>query len=373
MLGQSIRALAVIAALVGNSILLFGQMSVEDLLSDYDHGVGVVERIYSGFPIKVTDRTKASYTRVKDSLRTVIGDGTSSFEDAFGCYLAWFQDHHLRDECGAQKKYMKGPIDYSAWMQYAPADVYRKVDDRTFLIRYSSCVWSARRIRWVKKAVKAFKTSRCEHLIFDLRGNKGGAAGTSDGFIELLFDHDGYYNGIEIRNTPSNIGFFRKTMRQDKYWQTHLDACEQSSDEFPVLFEPTRVHYDRISSTPLFAAVLIDNQTASAAEELIVVLRRVSDRVMVFGKDPSLGCLDYANPGTVTLPRSHYKFHVPLTRSLGLPETGIDSTGIVPDVTIECDDPEVLTDNIDEWTIWTSAWLSAHLFQELTDDQLTLP
>ena len=54
-------------------------------------------------------------------------------------------------------------------------------------------------------------------MILDIRGNKGGAAGTSDAFIELLYDHDGYYNGVVIRNTPLNISYFRKTMKKDKY------------------------------------------------------------------------------------------------------------------------------------------------------------
>lgn len=336
------------------------QLSVEDCLSDFGYGVGMVEKAYSGFDFKVTDSTRAAYVSFRDSVRTALAAGEMPFEDAFGRYLAWFRDYHLHDVCGAQDKYMPGPVDYAARMEYKPADTFCKVDDDTFLIRYTSCVWSASRVRWVKKAVRAFKKSGCRQLILDLRGNGGGADGTSDPFIELLYDHDGYYDGVVIRNTPVNIGFFRKAMKGDKYWQKHLDACEQSDEAYPTLFEPHLVHYDKVSRFPLKAALIIDNHTASTAETLVLMLRRVSDRVTVFGKDPTMGCRDYANAGLVVLPKTDCRFRLPLTCTLGLPATGIDATGIVPEVVIDCDDPQSLTDKVDEWTRWVASWLKAH-------------
>lgn len=336
----------------------FGQLTTADYLADFDEGTRIVEKYYSGFKYKVTERTAASYQAVKDSVRTLVADGAVPFEDAFGRYLAWFKDYHLHDLSGAQDKYMDGPVDYAALMEYAPADMFGPVDGKTFLIRHTSCVWSAKRRKWIRKAVRAFRKSGCENLILDLRGNGGGSDGTSDPFIELLFDHDGFYNGIAVRNTPATIGYLRKKMRKDRFWQERLDACEQSGEEYPVLFESPRVHYAEVSDRPVRAAVIIDNRTASSAEQLVLVLRRVSDRVTVFGKDHSLGCLDYANPRAVGLSRSGYAFRLPLTCTLGLPEAGIDADGIAPDVTIGCDYPEKLTDNIDPWVRWVAARLS---------------
>lgn len=345
-------------ALIFTGISAYAQVSREDYLSDFDYGVQMVEKVYSGYGQKVTAETLESYQQTKDSVRTAILNGSSTFEDAFGFYLAWFKDFHLHDVCGAQDKYMNGPVDYSSLMEYAPIDTYCTVDEKTFLIRYTSCVWSLKRKQWIKKALRSFRRSRCENLILDIRGNKGGAAGTSDAFIELLYDHDGYYNGVVIRNTPLNIGYFRKTMKKDKYWQKHLDRSEQSEEEYPVLFEPHIVHYEGVSTLPRKVAVIIDNNTASAAEEFLLILQRVSDRVCVFGKDHSFGCLDYANAGRVTLPKTGYKFSLPLTCSMGLPQTGIDTTGIVPDVTIPLNYPTSLTDNVDEWVYWVAKWLS---------------
>lgn len=342
------------------SIHAFGQMSVEDCLYNFDIGVEFVENVYSGFDHKVTDKTISSYEFTKDSLRTAIKEGTSSFEDIFGCYLAWFRDYHLHDYCGAQNKYMPGPIDYSKLMEYKPTDTFCKVDDTSFLIRYTSCVYTKNRVRWIKKAIRAFKKSKCENLILDIRGNKGGQTGTSDAFIKLLYNHDGYYNGTVIRNTPTNIGILREKMRHDKYWQKNLDVCERSEEKYPTLSKPFLVHYNKISALPIKAAIIVDNLTASCAEEFILLLKKVSDRVVVFGKDPTLGCLDYANGVPFPLPKSNYQFKIPLTCTLGLPETGIDATGIVPDVMIDCEYPTSLTDNVDAWVLWVASWLKEH-------------
>ena len=46
---------------------------------------------------------------------------------------------------------------------------------------------------------------------------------------------------------------------------------------------------------------------------------------------------------------------LPTTRSCRVPEgRGIDSAGIAPDVRIPLPLPEVLTDNVDTWTLWVA-------------------
>lgn len=340
--------------------ILYCQVSPTDYLADFDEGVRIVENNYAGFSMKVNDLTRVDYEAVKDSLRCVLAAGTSSFEDAFGRYLAWFKDYHLHDVGGLQDKYMPGPKDYASFMEYRPSDVFCKVDDSTFLIRFSSCAWSKDRVRWTRKAVRAFQKSGCKYLILDLRGNHGGADQTSRAFVELLFDHDAYYRGNEIRNTATNIGLFRKAAPKDRRLQDRLDACERSEEEYLVLYQDVAIHYNRIFTLPAKAAILIDNHTASNAESLVLDLRNVSDRVLVFGRDSSLGCVDYMNPFLFKLPRTQSRFRVPATRRSGLPESGIDSTGIIPDVVIDCDYPSVLYDNVDEWTRWVASWFAKH-------------
>ena len=335
-----------------SSIQAFAQVE------DFDLGVRTVEKNYAGFGDKVTESTGAAYVAVKDSLRSMLAEGTTSFEEAFGCYLAWFKDYHLHDACGAQDKYMPGPKDYSALMDYHPSDTFCRVDENTFLIRYTSCAWSSKRVRWTKKAVRTFRKSGCENLILDLRGNHGGADQTSRAFLELLFDHDGYHPGCELRNTSTNVKLLRKAAPKDKQLLERLDACERSEEEYPVLFQDRAIHYDRVSPVPRKAAVIIDNHTASNAESLILDLRSMSDRVLVFGKDPSLGCHDYMNPMTFEFSKRDYRFNIPVCRTLGAPENGIDATGIIPDVIIDSPYPSVLKDNVDAWVLWVADWLA---------------
>lgn len=84
---------------------LNAQVSRDDYLADFDYGVDMVETIYSGFDYKVTDCTRTSYFALKDSLRTAIANNQTEFGEAFGCYLAWFKDYHLRDIYGDQRIY----------------------------------------------------------------------------------------------------------------------------------------------------------------------------------------------------------------------------------------------------------------------------
>lgn len=67
---------------------VYAQVSIDDYLYDFDYGIRIVEKIYSGFDIKVTSETRSSYEHVRDSVQSAIADGTSSLEDAWGCYLA---------------------------------------------------------------------------------------------------------------------------------------------------------------------------------------------------------------------------------------------------------------------------------------------
>ena len=70
-----------------------------------------------------------------------------------------------------------------------------------------------------------------------------------------------------------------------------------------------------------------------------------------------MGCLDFSNLNEIEMPNSHINFTCPMSRAIGLPETGIDQTGFAPDVRIPLPLPARLTDNIDEWVTWVAAQL----------------
>ena len=88
---------------------------------------------------------------------------------------------------------------------------------------------------------------------------------------------------------------------------------------------------------------------------MVLTLRACSSRTTVYGRDNTMGCLDYSNCRTVNLPQSGITLSVPMTRTCRLPDRGIDQTGIAPDVRIPLPLPNELTDNVDEWTQWVAA------------------
>ena len=113
----------------------------------------------------------------------------------------------------------------------------------------------------------------------------------------------------------------------------------------------------QVSDAVRRAALIIDNRVASSGEALVECLKATSNRTTVYGRDNTEGCLDFANCNQVPMPNSGIDISVPMSRRVGLPETGIDATGIAPDVRIDLPLPSRLTDNIDEWVIWVAEQL----------------
>ena len=114
---------------------------------------------------------------------------------------------------------------------------------------------------------------------------------------------------------------------------------------------------DHVSDAVDKAALIIDNSIASSGEMMVRSIKATSSRTTVYGRDNTLGCLDFSNCYEAEMPNCHIRFTCPMTRTIGLPDTGIDNTGIAPDVRISLPLPARLTDNIDEWTIWVAEQL----------------
>ena len=102
------------------------------------------------------------------------------------------------------------------------------------------------------------------------------------------------------------------------------------------------------------AAIIIDNVVASSGEAMVMEIKATSYRTTVYGCDNTSGCLDFSNLSYFQFKHFNCYFGVPTSRRIGLPETGIDDTGIAPDVRIPLPLPSKLTDNIDEWVIWVA-------------------
>ena len=351
-------------------LLSWGQLpelTVEQNLEDYDNAVKYIEDNYSGFPDKVVDSNRADYESMRALLRAQVEQGERPGWDAIGEYTAWFNDEHLsvhiyfKDEngnwIGTTEKYnhKKKIIHYESQMEYAPKPMACKVTDKTFLIRYPSCGGNPD-MKWIKRSVKQFKKSHCKNLIIDIRGNGGGDDRNWYPYLKLLCDHNAWESTSEYRNTPQNISYVQQTG-----WPIAATLQKESVKNPDAQFLRgglfQRVYVRRPDKRVQKAAVIVDNNVASSGEGMVLSLRAYSDRVTVYGRDNTRGCLDYANVATIEMKHCGRTFQMPMSRKFGLPDGAIDATGIAPDVRIPLSLPTKLTDNIDEWVIWVAEQL----------------
>lgn len=343
------------------------QLTVEQNLEDYDFAVKYIENNYSGFPTKVVDSTCADYESIKTHLRAQVAQGERPGWDAAAEYMAWFNDKHLfihvafyndkNEYIGWTEQYMKKKeIHYEVLMEYRPTALACKVTDRTFLIRFPSCEGNPD-MKWIKNSIKLFKKSKCENLVIDIRGNGGGGDSFWLPYWKLLYDHEAYMQEPEYRNTPQNMDYLKAVE-----WSCAsriISSSLQNPDSEFVGGGLAQSICKKVDRSVKKAALIIDNGVASSGEAMVLEIKATSKRTTIYGNDNTSGCLDFSNVAEIPFKHFDHIFQVPMSRRTGLPETGIDDTGIDPDVRIPLPLPAKLTDNIDEWVIWVAKQLEA--------------
>ena len=383
------------------------KLTVEQHLEDYDFAVKYIEDNYAGFPNKVVDSTRADYESMKTRLHTQVSKGERTGWDAVAEYTAWFNDYHTRlclndvDSCGrtrgASDKYrLQTPIRYDELMgEYRPQPVACKVTDKTFLVRFPSCYGDIG-MEWIENSISKLMDSGCENLILDIRGNPGGSDLYWNPYWRLLADHDGEICDVEFRNSsayrdsllqelnsqgvpgeiiqgvqsifpmleniqyvPGSVvsQFLVKLTGGQDFSFAQLQSVLNSLAHPELISGKGNIHLEQVSDAVRRAALIIDNRVASSGEALVECLKATSNRTTVYGRDNTEGCFDFSNCNQVPMPNSGIDISVPMSRRVGLPETGIDATGIAPDVRIDLPLPAKLTDNIDEWVIWVAEQL----------------
>lgn len=334
-------------------------------LEDFDLVVKQVEDNYCGFSTKVNTENLTTYVDFKNRLRDQVENGAKSGLDAAGEYTAFFADYHLYITCQGYNwtqfympKHKQIPHYWDS-IDYEPSKVACKVTDRSFLIRVPSFSGQDPNYKWIIESIESYKQSGCDNLIIDIRGNSGGQDGYYKPYLELLYDHPGMTEGIEFYNSEENresyIQLAEDMGNPDWMLQDIKRLKEKENNTFVIFDEETiSIEYDSTSAKPKKAAIIIDGLVASSAEQMVLELKATSNRTMVFGQDNTRGCLDFSNVRPAAeLPYCKAMLAIPTTRSLRVVKgTGIDDTGIAPDVRIALPLPGSLTDNVDEWAIW---------------------
>lgn len=348
----------IISLLLGSAVYAQTGESDSGARAVFGEVVSEVESHYAGFFDKVNPATRPSYEVMVEELRTGVSE--RNVEANIGKYLGWFRDLHLRAILGGRRldAYERKPVNYADSMVYNPQFFVGRIDGNCFLIRIPSMQVREGARKFIARAVRQYNRSGCPYLLLDLRGNGGGADGVYYSLVELAYDHPAVVLGASFRNTEKNRAFLREGMKGNRSIRKALDESVNQPDSLATLRSDYLLSFKKVSQNPRRIAVIIDNQVASNAENLILALQSVSDRVVLYGREPTLGCVDYVNPRPFAIPSRDMVVNIPTTRSARLPEHPIDPTGITPEVIIPLPLPETLTDPIDTWSRWVAADLT---------------
>ena len=326
-------------------------------LEDYDYLVNFTEKNYAPFNAIMEKGYEREYKAMKKLLRQQVRQGKADIEKAAIDYALWFYsrfDRHIMINTKAFRKAsntLHSPQDIEI-IEYAPKAVSCKVDSSTWLIRVPSCEPSLR--EWTSDALWQFLKSDCENLIIDLRGNLGGSDGVWESYFLALYDHPSKPCIHWVRNTPENLHHW-DSMLESKRVREFVERCQMSKKEFEKWVE--REEDLGLLQTTLInrAAVLIDWNTASAAESLVGFVKKYSDRAKVYGIGNTFGANQTGNCHYVVLPNSKIGFQYATTVTSDFYENDFSSSlGIAPDIVIPLPYATTLTDNIDEWVLWVA-------------------
>ncbi len=323
--------------------------------TDFDFAVQVVENDYAGFSSKVTEKNRAEYDKLKLSIQEAISKGKNE-DECIGRYISWFNDAHLRYPIGVKQN--KGKT-----YNYQPDFLAKKIDSSTFIIRIPD--FDESRKADIANMVEEYKKSNCKNIIIDIRGNGGGMDFTFDSLLGLIYTHKGVIEGIEWLSSKNNINAFKEftsKLENEKVRAYYNGICQKMEAHLNEFVNDGKsameITSTKVSELPRKVAIIIDGNVASSAEQFVLNAKACSDKVTLYGKDNTMGVLDFSNLNSINMPNSKMTLYYPMSRSKRLPDKGIDETGIKPDIRIKLSNPKTLGTKIDQWTIWISKEMS---------------
>ena len=346
------------------NVLAMESDSIRKNMADLDSLIHMVETNYAGFPIMMNKGYDKEYKMMKADVVKQTSVGKMGIEQAVCEYCYWFFskfDGHVYVDSPMffNSYFTKCHIRYAELFEYSPKPVSCKVSDNTWLIRVPSCNGQNPTYQWLKDATQQYLQSGCKNLIIDVRGNTGGGDEIWEPIWPLLYDHKPVSPEYTLfRNTPKNLGFYKRILKEhpdDEIAKLLIENCNKSQDEMVSIDDDSADESFPISPLPHKATIVIDKNTASAAESLVRFAKMYCDntRTKVYGKENTWGAQNSGNIIGTPLPNSQIWVYYPTCiSSLFLSEKSNGSSGLAPDVRINLPYPKVLTDNCDEWILW---------------------
>jgi len=307
-----------------------------------EEAIDKTSRIYAGFEDKVTDKTRSQYETLVTGLRAK----AKNVKDENNCkgllrsYVAFFRDSHVFIWLESERQ---GFIDSLNRIGAKATDpVAFKQLNKDFL--YAKLQLFNQ--KEVDKIDSLFASNRdllakTPYLIFDLRGNGGGNASTSDEMAKLIYTNPITYPAWDYRSSPEYIEASEKYLKRQKdttaQWYLKskrlLELLKSHPGELVTDGEDYKREYDSIPrGYPQHVAFLIDKDCGSATEFYIFEGKQ-SKKVTIFGTN-SHGVMDYGSDQTFKLCDGSIRLALPWGRNGWVRDFRIDNVGFKPDVPI---------------------------------------
>ena len=319
----------------------------EEALSEFDWLTGFIQRNYPGYEIK-TQGKEYEWNQRTAALRNIIIQRPDTLPLAMDKYVRCFNDGHLRVNTTPEGNAKFQPIRQRELARRAKShrtesfNMYytaKAMNDSTFFLRIPSFADSESN-KIVEKNLKEI-TSR-PYLIVDLRGNGGGNDMNFQTLMALVYSQPYLTHGVELYATPDFLSLYRKLATENpketwaKFCQDMADSVAQHLGGYvlrPGLQRIRLIKRDSVYPYPRKVGILIHGRNASSAEQFILEAKN-SEKVTLFGNEPTQGTIDLSNVYSFTSPLGWFQLSIPTTRSCRWPDITIDGKGIAPQIPV---------------------------------------
>ena len=319
----------------------------EEALSEFDWLTGFIQRNYPGYEIK-TQGKEYEWNQRTAALRNIIIQRPDTLPLAMDQYVRCFNDGHLRVNTTPEGNAKFQPIRQRELARRAKShrtesfNMYytaKAMNDSTFFLRIPSFADSESN-KIVEKNLKEI-TSR-PYLIVDLRGNGGGNDMNFQTLMALVYSQPYLTHGVELYATHDFLSLYRKLATENpketwaKFCQDMADSVAQHLGGYvlrPGLQRIRLIKRDSVYPYPRKVGILIHGRNASSAEQFILEAKN-SEKVTLFGNEPTQGTIDLSNVYSFTSPLGWFQLSIPTTRSCRWPDITIDGKGIAPQIPV---------------------------------------
>ena len=299
-------------------------------------------RIYAGFDDKVNDNTRAQYEALVTTLRAKAKNAKdeNSCKGILRSYVAFFKDSHVFIWLESERQHFIDSLNRIGAKATDPV-AFKQLNKNFLYVKLE--VFNQKEVDKVDSLFAANREllAKTPYLIFDLRGNGGGNASTSDEMAKLIYTNPITYPAWDYRSSPEYIETSEKYLKRQKdttaQWYLKskrlLELLKSHPGELVTDGEDYKREYDSVpKGYPKQVAFLIDKDCGSATEFYIFEGKQ-SKKVTIFGTN-SHGVMDYGSDQTFKLCDGSVRLALPWGRNGWVRDFRIDNVGFKPDVPI---------------------------------------